>query len=223
MLARRIPNTLEADFLNEAVHRFGPSEIMNSDQGAQFTSFAWSNRLKRIGARISMYGTGRCLDNIFIARLWRSVKDECAYLHALGDRRAGQGWRWPMDRFLQSPAAARRGLLYQIETDRQGQSVAYSTPDTVQQMGWNSELHCRRHFTPRFQCRRFQGAGGESLDVAICGKLVQFACVTGCTEVTADAVLVPASGLMLLGCRAAPQGAQGLRPPARCRRTGGAE
>jgi putative transposase len=74
VLAWRISNTLEADFcveaLNEAVHRFGPPEIMNTDQGSQFTSFAWTDRLKRIGTRISMDGKGRCLDNIFIERLW---------------------------------------------------------------------------------------------------------------------------------------------------------
>jgi putative transposase len=86
VLAWRISNTLEADFcveaLNEAVHRFGPPEIMNTDQGSQFTSFAWTDRLKRLGTRISMDGKGRCLDNIFIERLWRSLKYECVYLHA---------------------------------------------------------------------------------------------------------------------------------------------
>ena len=62
VLAWRISNTLEADFcveaLNEAVHRFGPPEIMNSDQGSQFTSFAWTDRLKRVGTRFSMDGKG---------------------------------------------------------------------------------------------------------------------------------------------------------------------
>jgi putative transposase len=86
VLAWRISNTLEADFcveaLNEAIHRFGPPEIMNTDQGSQFTSFAWTDRLKRIGTRISMDGKGRCLDNIFIERLWRSLKYECVCLHA---------------------------------------------------------------------------------------------------------------------------------------------
>jgi len=55
---------------------------MNTDQGSQFTSFAWTDRLKRIGARISMDGKGRCLDTIFIERLWRSLKYECVSLHA---------------------------------------------------------------------------------------------------------------------------------------------
>jgi putative transposase len=96
--AWRISNTLEAEFcveaLNEAIHTFGPPEIMSTDQGSQFTSFAWTDRLKRVGTRISMDGNGRCLDNpwafprtdggnaLDMSRLWRSLKDECVYLHA---------------------------------------------------------------------------------------------------------------------------------------------
>ncbi|WP_375699926.1 IS3 family transposase [Pseudophaeobacter sp. TrK17] len=86
VLAWRISNTLEAEFcvdaLNEAIHKFGPPEIMNTDQGSQFTSFAWTDRLRRSGIRISMDGKGRFLDNIFVERLWRSLKYECVYLHA---------------------------------------------------------------------------------------------------------------------------------------------
>jgi putative transposase len=98
VLAWQISNTLDADFcveaLNEAIHRFGPPEIMNTDQGSQFTSFAWTDRLKRIGTRISMDGKGRCLDNprAFprtdgrnapdMSRLWRSLKYQCVHLHA---------------------------------------------------------------------------------------------------------------------------------------------
>ncbi len=78
--------SVQADFcveaLNEALHRFGPPDIMNSDQGSQFTSFAWTDRLRRSGIRISMDGKGRSLDNIFIERLWRTLKYECVYLHA---------------------------------------------------------------------------------------------------------------------------------------------
>ncbi|WP_237066705.1 IS3 family transposase [Loktanella sp. M215] len=85
VLAWRISNTLDADFcvdaLNEAIYRFGPPDIMNSDQGSQFTSFAWTDRLRRSGVRISMDGKGRYLDNIFIERLWRTLKYECVYLH----------------------------------------------------------------------------------------------------------------------------------------------
>jgi len=86
VLSWRLSNTLEADFcveaLNEAIHKFGPPEIMNTDQGSQFTSFAWTDRLRRAGVRISMDGKGRFLDNIFVERLWRSLKYECVYLHA---------------------------------------------------------------------------------------------------------------------------------------------
>ncbi len=73
VLAWRISNTYEAEFcveaLNEAIDRFGAPDIMNTDRGSQFTSFAWTDRLKRIDARISMDGKGRCIDNIFIERL----------------------------------------------------------------------------------------------------------------------------------------------------------
>ena len=86
VLAWRISNTMEVDFcveaLNEAIAKFGRPEIMNTDQGAQFTSFAWTDRLRRSGVRISMDGKGRFLDNIFVERLWRSLKYECVYLHA---------------------------------------------------------------------------------------------------------------------------------------------
>ncbi|XQZ51980.1 hypothetical protein E2979_01325 (plasmid) [Paracoccus yeei] len=51
-------------------------------ESAQFTSLAWTDRLKRVGTRISMDGKGRCIDNVFIERLWRSLKYECVYLHA---------------------------------------------------------------------------------------------------------------------------------------------
>jgi putative transposase len=70
------------DALNEAIHKFGAPDIMNTDQGSQFTSFAWTDRLRRSNVRISMDGKGRFLDNIFVERLWRSLKYECVYLHA---------------------------------------------------------------------------------------------------------------------------------------------
>ncbi|MEL6542841.1 MAG: IS3 family transposase [Pseudomonadota bacterium] len=96
VLSWRISNTLEADFcveaLNEAMAKYGMPEIMNTDQGSQFTSFAWTDRLRRSGVRISMDGKGRFLDNIFVERLWRSLKYECVYLHAWetgSDARAG--------------------------------------------------------------------------------------------------------------------------------------
>ena len=63
--------------------RHGQPEVFNTDQGSQFTGFAFTGRLQATGVRISMDGRGRCLDNIFIERLWRSLKYEAVYLHEL--------------------------------------------------------------------------------------------------------------------------------------------
>lgn len=86
VLAWRISNTLEADFcveaLNKAIARIGPPEIMDTDQGSQFSSIAWTGRLRQSSVRISMDGKGRFLDNIFVERLWRSLKYEWVYLYA---------------------------------------------------------------------------------------------------------------------------------------------
>jgi putative transposase len=99
VLAWRLSNTLEADFcieaLEEALARFGQPEIMNTDQGSQFTSWAWTDQLRQAGVKISLDGKGRFLDNIFVERLWRSLKYECVYLHAWSggsEARAGIGW-----------------------------------------------------------------------------------------------------------------------------------
>ena len=85
-LAWRISNTLEAKFcvetFNEAIHKFGTPKIMTTDQDSQFTSFAWTDRLRRMGIRISMDGKGRFLNNIFVERLWRSLKYKCVHRHA---------------------------------------------------------------------------------------------------------------------------------------------
>lgn len=84
VLAWRLSNTLDADFcveaLEEAVANYGAPEIFNTDQGAQFTSAAYIGVLTKHGISISMDGRGRCLDNIFVERLWRSVKYENVYL-----------------------------------------------------------------------------------------------------------------------------------------------
>ncbi|MBL3675700.1 DDE-type integrase/transposase/recombinase [Paracoccus sp. KCTC 42845] len=86
VLAWRISNTLEDGYcieaLNEALHRFGAPEIMNTGHGSQFTSFDWTDRLIRAGTRISMDGKGRCIDNVFVEGLRRSLKYEYVYLHA---------------------------------------------------------------------------------------------------------------------------------------------
>ena len=89
VLAWRLSNTLDASFctdaLDEALARHGKPEIFNTDQGSQFTSFAFTGRLQAAGIRISMDGRGRCMDNIFIERLWRSLKYEAIYLHEIAD------------------------------------------------------------------------------------------------------------------------------------------
>ena len=71
-----------ASALEEAVAKYGKPDIFNTDQGSQFTSFAFTNILRDKGIRISMDGRGRWLDNVFIERLWRSLKYENVYLNA---------------------------------------------------------------------------------------------------------------------------------------------
>jgi putative transposase len=86
VLSWRLSTTMEADFcveaLNEAIERFGVPEIFNTDQGAQFTSESFLTVLERNQIRISMDGKGRWRDNVFVERLWRSVKYEEVYLKA---------------------------------------------------------------------------------------------------------------------------------------------
>ena len=96
----RLSNTMDADFcveaLREAMARFGRPAIFNTDQGSQFTSPRFTEVLTEAGIRISMDGRGRWLDNVFIERLWRSLKYECIYLNAFetgSEARAGIG-RW---------------------------------------------------------------------------------------------------------------------------------
>jgi putative transposase len=100
VLAWRVSNTLEAEFcleaLEEALARFGRPESFNTDQGGQFTSPRFTGVLQEAGVRVSMGGRGRWLDNVFIERLWRSLKYECVYLHAFetgSELRAGLA-RW---------------------------------------------------------------------------------------------------------------------------------
>ncbi|MFT5065654.1 MAG: putative transposase [Yoonia sp.] len=89
VLAWRLSNTLDASFcvdaLNEAIAKYGKPEIMNTDQGSQFTGSAWITTLTEAEVKISMDGRGRYLDNIFIERLSRSLKQEAVYLHELQD------------------------------------------------------------------------------------------------------------------------------------------
>src|SRR4051812_7654765 len=83
VLTWRLSNTMDATFcveaLEEALALSGRPEIFNSDQGAQFTSTAFTGVLEAAGVRISMDGKGRCMDNVFVERLWRSLKYENIY------------------------------------------------------------------------------------------------------------------------------------------------
>ena len=86
VLSWRVSNTMDVAFcieaLREALARFGRPEIFNTDQGSQFTSAEFTDVLRAADVRISMDGRGRWMDNVFIERLWRSLKYECVYLHA---------------------------------------------------------------------------------------------------------------------------------------------
>ncbi|MBP2233278.1 putative transposase [Azospirillum agricola] len=100
VLSWRLSNTMDVDFcieaVDEAMARHGRPDIFNTDQGSQFTSPRFTGLLTAAGIRVSMDGRGRWMDNVFIERLWRSMKYECLYLHAFetgSEARAGIG-RW---------------------------------------------------------------------------------------------------------------------------------
>ena len=85
VLSWRVANTLDARFCTDALERYGRPQIFNTDHGSQFTSLEFTSVLKDPRVAISMDGGGRCVDNIFIERLWRSMKYEAACLHDLSD------------------------------------------------------------------------------------------------------------------------------------------
>lgn len=98
VLAWRLSNSMETSFcleaLQEALARFGSPEIFNTDQGAQFTADSFTGALRARGIKVSMDGKGRFVDNIFVERLWRSLKYEAVYLNpydSVADARAGIG------------------------------------------------------------------------------------------------------------------------------------
>jgi putative transposase len=129
VLAWRLSNTMESSFcvdaLEDALSRYPAPEIFNTDQGAQFTAEAFTGVLRERGIKISMDGKGRCLDNVFVERLWRSLKYEEVYLHAYEDAREA---RAGIGRYLefyneqrphqalgyQTPAAFYRGGLREV-------------------------------------------------------------------------------------------------------------
>jgi putative transposase len=122
VLAWRLSNTLDGSFcldmLDEALSR-GRPEVFNTDQGVQFTAAAWTGRLEAAGVAVSMDGKGRCLDNVFVERLWRTVKYEDIYL-----------WRYEDVPQLQQ-GLGRYFPFYNEE--RLHQALDYQTPAAVYQ------------------------------------------------------------------------------------------
>ena len=121
VLSHRLSNSLNARFcvdaLKEAMNEYGSPEIFNTDQGSQFTGDQWVEVLKKNEVRISMDGKGRALDNIYVERLWRSLKYEDIYLSDYENVRA-----------------LRRGVAKYFSfynTRRFHQSLGYQTPDEV--------------------------------------------------------------------------------------------
>lgn len=121
VLAWRLSNTLDTYFcieaLQEAIRRFGAPEIFNTDQGAQFTAEAFTRVLQDHGIAISMDGKGRWVDNVFVERLWRSVKYEDVYLRA-----------------YETSAALREGLARYFDfynARRRHSALDRRTPDAV--------------------------------------------------------------------------------------------
>jgi len=131
VLAFRLSNTLTADFcveaLEEALAKFGRPEIFNTDQGSQFTSDEWITVLKDAGVAISMDGKGRWIDNVFIERLWRSVKYEEVYLHAYTN---GTEARTALTRYFSFYNARRshQALEYRRPDELYFGALAASTP-----------------------------------------------------------------------------------------------
>jgi putative transposase len=124
VLAWRLSNTLDGDFclemLDEALGK-GQPEVFNTDQGAQFTARAWTSRLEAAGVKVSMDGQGRCLDNVWVERLWRTVKYEELYLKRYETvllLRAGLGSYFPF-----------------YNEQRRHQSLDYRTPGDVYRQG----------------------------------------------------------------------------------------
>ena len=143
VLSWRLSNTLDAGFcveaLEEAIRKFGPPRIPDTDQGSQFTSFKWIKMLSDTGIKISMDGKGRFMDNIFIERLWRSLKYECVYLHAWSggkDAKAGIG-KWIEFYNQRRPHTVHNGLTPDVAywTNRQEQETDQVT-QRVANMGF---------------------------------------------------------------------------------------
>jgi putative transposase len=122
VISWRLSNTLDGSFCQEMLEEAlgqGKPEVFNTDQGVQFTALAWTGRLESAGVRVSMDGRGRCLDNVFVERLWRTVKYEDIYIRCYSnvlELKAGLGRffpyynceRWHQSLEYQTPAAVYR-------------------------------------------------------------------------------------------------------------------
>jgi len=198
LLAWRLSNTLGADFcveaLEEALSRYGRPEIFNTDQGSQFTSEDFTGVLKGCGIAISMDGKGRCMDNILVERLWRSLKYEEVYLNAyatVAEAKAGIG-AW----------------LSFYNEERQHQSLGYRTPRQIYEEGlWI----CGRSAVPTgcaFPASRASSESGEMLAFAhiptgtAASKRIDIKEVRG--KVTEPAVALTAIGADIAIGRATP-------------------
>ena len=121
VMSWQLSNTMDASFcietLEDAIQRFGPPEIFNTDQGSQFTSDSFTSVLKAHGVKISMDGKGRWVDNVFIERLWRSVKYEEVYLKAY--------------QTMQEARQSLRSYFIFYNQSRFHQTLDYQTPDMV--------------------------------------------------------------------------------------------
>jgi putative transposase len=132
VLSWRLSNTLDGSFclaaLDEALWQQRP-EVFNTDQGSQFTAQAYTSRLEAAGVAISMDGRGRALDNVFIERLWRSVKYEEVYLQDYASVREAE--------------TSLRSYFAFYNDRRRHQSLDYRTPAAVYAEGSSSPSRCR--------------------------------------------------------------------------------
>lgn len=129
VLSWRLSNTLDTEFcisaLEEAIDMYGVPAIFNTDQGSQFTSDAFTDKLKAHGIRISMDGKGRALDNIYVERLWRSLKYEEIYLNEY--------------RTMEVLKSAIKKYFNFYNTARFHQSLEYLTPDEMYYSVFNEQ------------------------------------------------------------------------------------
>ncbi len=156
VLSWRLSNTMDAAFcvdcLEDALQHHGRPEIFNSDQGVQFTSQVFTDVLKRESIRISMDGRGRALDNIFVERLWRSLKHEDIYLKGyanMGDLTLGL-----TDYFA----------FY--NTERPHQSLSNQTPDKVYSTGEGGGAKIVDRFSKEESRSRADEASGQRCSAA---------------------------------------------------------